>query len=192
MNKENVPTFRLSADGRHLDNFPKESKNLQAIIIGEFIRDIDRKKIDKEDSTEKIDRNMCDGRYIQIEAYKNKAVGETNICREGSLKEDKGLILCEWENATTWIVIDLLDHLKIDDLSFELNNRALKGENMIVQLSLTTKEGRSDLKEFKVNRKYGKTTILVNRIARGMIIKCTYNSKNKNYINLNNLTINKA
>jgi Tfp pilus assembly protein PilF len=134
-----TPILELSEDGRHLDAFPQGSKVLQAVVLGKFLEAAQAKHRD-DLATGSLDLNTG-----------NLALGKPYILINGqhahseSAALDMGIIstrgryrLSVEPGAMNSLILDLLDHMKIDSLRVRLaaqdGHSTLSGELQVFGL----------------------------------------------------------
>ena len=123
IDKNYRPYMDLSRDGRHLDNFPKHSKIFQSILLSKLIDGLEMRGVYRgEEKRVETDKKMI--------ILKKKEKGqEGEVIFEGSC--GKKQIDCVVDASEFIIIIDMLDHIQIDEVQIGIT----KGMNNALAVS---------------------------------------------------------
>ena len=193
VNSKMAPRIELSDDGRHLDYFPSGSKVLQGIILHNFLSSA-KKKFTKENEQTS---HPCSPEPPKIKTYHhskpfaiinkrlvNSCQNQKNDCTDkGTLNINHQLKFPAEGSIESGILVDLLDHLLIQSISFEwsLDCSDLPPKVDINVLGIH-QEGEEQLAKHNLNQKHPKCITIEFEpiIIRGLCIRFCWNTKSPN------------
>lgn len=152
-----LPRLSLSRDGRHLDYFPKGSAVFQAVIFSKFMDSLQSKASNAGTSTTiKLDQYcFCiDKPYIVInhgEAGRSAGCASTNL-KTGILKINRRPNLIAAAGKISFLWVDLLDHLPIQQLTLEISaDRERSAINCLLEVIGGDKNGSTVVATININ-----------------------------------------
>jgi len=137
INKDLEPTLSLSADGRHLDNFPKASTIMQGAVLSGLILEIEQEDSMNMKKRLTIGQNeVLAARKPYIIIEKNRGSGKYGVKNGRDAMTAEESFGYSRGNEVD-IIIDLLDHQVVDKMSLMLEPIGIKQE-VIAEIRLTT------------------------------------------------------
>ncbi len=180
--KSLLPKLEFSSDARHLDFFPNGSSHIQSIILSRYIHEISLNNDEHFDQLmiSKSNINHSEGKFYTL--LESSKIEELQI---GNFNILTPIFISNKENIASSMIIDLLDHLPVNQISFNIHSD--KEINLSLLIELFSKDG----KEFEL--KYEKSNKLdiffnFNAIACRSIRIEFFTNKNS-YFTINNFEV---
>ena len=157
--------MEISNDGRHLDNFPKESKVIQGIILSEFIKAANKinNRLGRINTADKISKDDEEFAYAITVDYKgNYDINQTRGKKRWTIGENYKLAV---------LIVDEMTHRRIDQVKLNIKTTGeIKEINKGISVyAIHEKKYGKSRKRSRKNRQRG-IKIEVNAIFRAVMI----------------------
>ena len=115
VNHHHQPNWKLTEDGRHVDNFPIGSKTIQNIIISKIIKEVKKKRAKVDNKAEIIECiETTKGKpYAHITCTERRKERGNRKVSSGIINEETKIHIIQGQD--NWIILDMLDHQRLEN-----------------------------------------------------------------------------